>query len=125
MLIHYATGNEHSPTDRAGRFTLELDADGSVRLAHHAWLTGQVRSWSARVGPEVAAAVLADLRDAGFPALPRRHLMPDERTRTLHLPGLGTAVLPWDLGSVPPGCARALRTLDALVDATTPPKDTA
>ena len=115
MAIHYSAGNEHSPTDRAGRVSVELEEDGTLRVSHHAWLSGQRRIWSARVEPTVVSDILAAMAEARFPTQPDLHLLPDERARVLHIPGTGTVILPWDAALTLPGYADTFQWLDALI----------
>jgi hypothetical protein len=115
MTIRYTEGNEHNPMDRSGRVELDLDCDGGLRVRHHAWLTGQTRTWSVRVEPTVTRDILAALSEARFPAQPDVASPPDARQRVLHVPGTGTVIVPHDVAPTTSGYTQAFELIDALL----------
>jgi hypothetical protein len=111
--LWYEAGNEHNPTDPFGRITLDLSADGSVRIDHYG--RAGHRSWTATVDQSVVDELTAALVQAGFPAAPAVLPMPGDRLRTLRVTGdpAGEVRLPWDVSALP-GYADAFGILDAL-----------
>src|ERR1700759_728835 len=68
--IRYRTGNEHNPSDPFGRSELVLHADGSARLEHHFSRKRRTGAWTGQVDVAAVGALVAALREAGFPAPP-------------------------------------------------------
>jgi hypothetical protein len=117
LSLWYEAGNEHNPSDPFGRVTMDLAADGSVRV-DHVGRGGVARSWTARVGPEVLARLHTALTDAGFPVEPPlAPLLPGTRLRTLRATGDldGVVLLAWEPSADRPGYDTAFAVLDALV----------
>lgn len=87
MQVRYQVGNEHSPTDHSGRFILDLDADGGLRVEHRSW-EGPVRAWTAVTGPSLRYKLGRALGATGFPAPPDLPMpVPDMRIRQLAVSG--------------------------------------
>jgi len=117
MQLQYQAGNEYSPFDTFGRFVLELDSGGAVRVTHHRRV-GTPRRWTADAGTGVVERVLAALGRAGFPAWPDLPPpLPDTTIRSLTVDGgpTGGVMLPWDAVAGLPGYAEAFELLDGLV----------
>jgi hypothetical protein len=117
MQLQYQAGNEHSPFDTSGRFVLELDSGGTVRVAHHRRV-GAPRRWTADAGTGVVERVLAALDKAGFPAMPKlAPPLPDTTIRSLSVSGgpTGGVMLAWDAVAGLAGYAEAFEVLDGLV----------
>lgn len=96
LVITYAAGSAHGP-HRDGRFTLELRADGAVRLVKEAF--GWTGTWTARLAAGAWAELQGALVTAGFPsAPPLESLPPGETIRELSASAGGARAaveLPW------------------------------
>jgi hypothetical protein len=87
VQVRYQIGNEHSPTDRGGRFILDLDGDGALRVEHRSW-EGPVRVWTAWAAPQLRYRVGRALGAARFPAKPELPMpVPGTRMRSLAVSG--------------------------------------
>jgi hypothetical protein len=87
VQVRYQIGNEHSPTDRSGRYILDLDGDGALRVEHRSW-EGPVRAWVATAAPSLRYKLGRALGTAGFPAEPEVGMpVPGTRMRALVVSG--------------------------------------
>ena len=113
--MRYEAGNEHNPVDQVGRTTLEVAADGAVRLDRRSRFGHE--AWTARVEPGFFEQLSAALEAAGFPDAPMIMPVPDEAIRNLQITGTpaGSVSLPWYGAAKLPGYAEAFTLLDALV----------
>jgi hypothetical protein len=115
--VWYEAGNEHSPTDPFGRNTLDLGADGELRLDHRG--RDGNRAWTAHTEPDFLARLGRALRAAGFPAAPMVMPPAGSRMRVLRVTGepAGEVLLPWHEALKIPGYDQVFGLLDGLVAA--------
>ncbi len=118
--IRYRTGNEHNPSDPFGRSELVLHADGTARLDHYFSRRRQTGAWTGQVDAAAVAALLAALREAGFPAPPGPGgaLPPGATLRTIIVEAGGVsqeASLAWHQAPAHPGYAVAFDILDGVI----------
>jgi hypothetical protein len=117
VQVRYEIGNEHSPTDHSGRFLLDLDTDGALRVEHRSW-EGPVRVWTASAGPSLRYKLGRVLGAAGFPTPPALPPPPPgSRMRALTVTGTpdGSVLLPAREAAEVPGYAEVFALLDGLL----------
>jgi hypothetical protein len=116
VQVRYQIGNEHSPTSQSGRFILDLDADGALRVEHRSW-EGPVRAWTAWAAPQLRYRLGRALAAARFPAEPDLPMpVPGTRMRSLAVSGgpEGSVLVP-EPAVEQPGWGALFALLDGLL----------
>lgn len=113
--LEYGFGNEHSPTQPAGRVMLRLAGDGTAHLDNYR--RAGHRAWEAAVDPAVLTRLAEALRGAGFPDAPRMMPPAGSAMRDLTVSGelRGRVLLPWYEAAEVPGYDRVFAILDGIV----------
>lgn len=117
----YSSGNEHNPTDRAGRVTLEIRGDGSVTVENVKGGGAYARTFVGATTREVVERILGHLRHAGFPIVPDHPIPAGAALRVLAIEAGGESVhgapTSWDASDGMPGYREAYRILDSIITA--------
>src|SRR5438105_14707525 len=105
--ICYSVGNPQNPGDPWGRSDLEIDTDGTTRLAHQSRQGEQ--AWSGRF--TALEELFAALESAGFPDVPRHPVPAGATVCTLSI-GDSTAYIERHAARKMPGYGDAFRLLE-------------
>jgi hypothetical protein len=88
-VIRFTLGNEHNPSDPFGRVVITIDGD-AVTLEHYS-RAGDA-TYTADLGPGVAAEITAALERGGFPDVPPHEIPAGASLRRLEVDGRSATV---------------------------------